>query len=150
MVNQMDVGKVVSVRLCVGSREPMQNVKSAVVVAGEGIEGDRHRRSDGRRADRQILLMDRETIERFGLQEGDVRENITVEGLDFTKFFGGEKVSIGPDVVLKITGDCEPCARMDEIKQGLRDALEGQRGLLAYAEIGGVISPGDPISALSS
>ena len=61
----------------------------------------------------------------------------------------GDRVSIGPDVILKITGDCEPCGRMDEIREGLRNSLEGQRGLLAYAERGGLISLGDNISNLS-
>jgi len=150
MANDIHIGKIVSIRLCLGSREPMKIVGKASVIAGEGIEGDRHRRSDGRRAERQILLMDRETIDRFGLRDGDVRENLTVEGLDFTKIVGGDKVSIGSDVVLRITGDCEPCARMDELRHGLRDDLEGQRGLLAYAEEGGVISSGDNISILIS
>ena len=149
MGNQEGAGKVLSLRLCVGSRDPMKIVKSAVVIAGEGIDGDRHRRTDGRRSDRQVLLMDRETIDLFGLQEGDVRENITVEGLDFTKIMDGDRVCIGPDVVLRITGDCEPCGRMDEIREGLRNSLEGQRGLLAYAEKGGLISLGDNISKLS-
>ena len=31
-------GKVVSMRLCVGSRDPMKEVDQAVVLAGKGIE----------------------------------------------------------------------------------------------------------------
>ena len=146
----MTEATVVGLRLCVGSRDPMKIVDDATVITGEGIEGDRHRRADGRRTQRQILLMDRETIDLFGLQEGDVRENITVEGLDFTKIMDGDRVSIGPDVILKITGDCEPCARMDELREGLRNSLEGRRGLLAYAEKGGLVSRGDHISNLSA
>ena len=53
---------VVGIRLCVGSRDPMKIVDDATVITGEGIEGDRHRRADGHRTQRQILLMDRETI----------------------------------------------------------------------------------------
>ena len=145
MENQVQTGKIVSIRLCVGSREPMKVVNKATVITGEGIEGDRHRRTDGRRMERQILLMDRETIGRFDLQDGDVRENITIEGLDFTTLVDGNKVAIGPDVILRIKGDCEPCSRMDELRQGLKHQLEGQRGLLAYAEKGGVISAGDNV-----
>ena len=115
----------------------------------EGIEGDRHRRSDGRLTDRQILLMDRETIDRFGLQEGDVRENITVEGLDFSALKDGDKVAIGSEVILRITGDCEPCSRMDELRDGLKDELDGQRGMLAFAEKGGIISNGDSIATVT-
>ena len=150
MANDIHIGKIVSIRLCLGSREPMKIVGRASVIAGEGIEGDRHRRSDGRRAERQILLMDRETIGKFKLQDGDVRENITVEGLDFSTLEDGNKVAIGSEVILRITGDCEPCSRMDELRQGLKDELDGQRGMLAFAEKGGIISTGDSVMTETS
>ena len=141
---------VVGIRLCVGSRDPMKIVDDATVITGEGIEGDRHRRADGQRTQRQILLMDRETIGKFELQDGDVRENITVEGMDFSTLKDGDKVSIGSEVILRITGDCEPCSRMDELRQGLKDELDGQRGMLAFAEKGGIISTGDSVMTVTS
>lgn len=141
-------GKIVSMRLCLGSREPMREVDNVVVIASEGLEGDRHRMADGSRSKRQILLMDRETLDRFQLADGVIRENITVEGLEFSSLSDGDRVLIGSDVVLEITGDCEPCSRMDEIRQGLKDELEGQRGMLAYAESGGNIRVGDTIQVI--
>ena len=45
----MTEATVVGLRLCVGSRDPMKIVDDATVITGEGIEGDRHRRADGRR-----------------------------------------------------------------------------------------------------
>ena len=145
-MSQSNEGSVVSMRLNVGSRKPMKEVDSARVITGQGIEGDRHLKEDGSRSRRQILLMDRETLGNFSLDDGIIRENITVVGMDFASLEAGDRVSIGEDVVLEITGECEPCARMDEIRSGLQHELDGRRGMLAYAENGGLISVGDVIS----
>ena len=145
-MSQSNEGSVVSMRLNVGSRKPMKEVDSARVITGQGIEGDRHLKEDGARSRRQILLMDRETLGDFSLDDGIIRENITVVGMDFASLEAGDRVSIGEDVVLEITGECEPCARMDEIRSGLQHELDGRRGMLAYAENGGLISVGDVIS----
>tara|TARA_B100001123_G_scaffold246081_1_gene275008 strand:+ start:200 stop:643 length:444 start_codon:yes stop_codon:yes gene_type:complete len=145
-MSQANEGSVVSMRLNVGSRKPMKEVDRARVITGQGIEGDRHLKEDGSRSRRQILLMDRETLGDFSLDDGIIRENITVVGMDFASLEAGDRVSIGEDVVLEITGECEPCARMDEIRSGLQHELDGRRGMLAYAENGGLISVGDVIS----
>ena len=145
-MSQSNEGSVVSMRLNVGSRKPMKEVDSARVITGQGIEGDRHLKEDGSRSRRQILIMDRETLGNFSLDDGIIRENITVVGMDFSSIDAGDRVSIGREVVLEITGECEPCARMDEIRAGLQNELDGQRGMLAYAEKGGLISVGDVIS----
>ena len=145
-MSQSNEGSVVSMRLNVGSRKAMKEVDRARVITGQGIEGDRHLKEDGSRSRRQILLMDRETLGDFSLDDGIIRENITVVGMDFASLEAGDRVSIGEDVVLEITGECEPCARMDEIRSGLQHELDGRRGMLAYAENGGLISVGDVIS----
>ena len=135
-------GSIISMRLCVGSRDPMKEVNEANFITGQGMEGDRHLRSDGRRSNRQVLIMDSETLNHFDLSPGQVRENVTVEGLDFSSISAGDKVSLGGDVILEVTGDCEPCARMDELRPGLKDEIDGKRGLLAFVEEGGVVSVG--------
>ena len=135
-------GSIISMRLCVGSRDPMKEVSDANFITGQGMEGDRHLRSDGRRSNMQVLIMDSETLSHFDLLPGQVRENVTVAGLDFSSISAGDKVSLGGDVILEITGDCEPCARMDELRPGLKDEIDGKRGLLAFVEKGGVVSVG--------
>ena len=62
----------------------------------------------------------------------------------------GQRLALGDEVVLQITGDCAPCARMDEIRPGLREELEGQRGVLAFVVQGGAIKVGDAIRVLES
>ena len=136
---------IVSLRLCLGSREPMKEVAQANFITGQGMQGDRHLRSDGLRAKRQVLIMDVETLNHFGLEPGQVRENVTLEGLDLSTISAGDRVSLGADVVLVITGDCEPCARMDEIRPGLKEEIDGKRGVLAFVEKGGVVSIGSEV-----
>ena len=136
---------IVSLRLCLGSREPMKEIAQANFITGQGMQGDRHLRSDGLRAKRQVLIMDVETLNHFGLEPGQVRENVTLEGLALSTISAGDRVALGADVVLEITGDCEPCARMDEIRPGLKEEIDGKRGVLAFVEKGGVVSIGSEV-----
>ena len=140
-------GTIVSIYLCTGHRDPMKGVESAEMTAGYGIEGDRHAVSEGVRTARQVLLMDEETLAKFNLSSGDVRENITTSGIDMHSIEAGQRVSLGDSAVVEITGFCTPCARMDEIRDGLRVELEEQRGMLATVIQGGSISVGDTVRA---
>ena len=138
--------KIVSLHLCVGHEQPMKSVDSANVITGFGIEGDRHAASDGPRRFRQILLMDEETLKGFGLAHGQIRENVTISGLDFSDLERGQRVTLGDEVVLELTGGCDPCQFIDDIREGMRAEMEGKRGMLAYVTNGGTIKRGDPIS----
>lgn len=138
--------QIVSLQLCVGHEQPMKTVDSANVITGFGIEGDNHATSEVSRRSRQILLMDEETLQGFGLAPGQVRENVTVSGFDLSALERGQKVSLGDDVVLEITGGCDPCQFIDDIRDGMRAEMEGKRGMLAYVTNGGRITNGDPVS----
>ena len=140
--------RIVSLQLCVGHREPMRSVDDAKVIAGFGIDGDRHATAEGVRTARQVLLMDEETLDGFGLPHGAVRENVTTSGIDLASTSEGQRLALGDEVVLQITGHCAPCARMDEIRPGLREQLEGQRGMLAFVAQGGTVRVGDAIRIL--
>ncbi len=142
-------GTVKSLGIAVSKLSPMDQVDKIELITGQGIVGDRHLRTDGTRSKRQILLMDIETLIEFGLSERDIKENITVQGIDFSLIRSGNIVRIGMDVVLEITGDCEPCSRMDELRSGLKNAIDGRRGMLAYVKSGGTISSGDSITVES-
>ena len=77
-------GTVKSLGIAVSKLSPMDQVDKIELITGQGIVGDRHLRTDGTRAKRQILLMDIETLIEFGLSERDIKENITVQGIDFS------------------------------------------------------------------
>jgi len=147
-VNRGQNPRIASLQLCVGHREPMEVVDSAAFVAGFGIEGDRHAVRFGARTARQVLLMDEQTLEGFGLVHGQVRENVTVADVDLHGLEAGQRLALGDRVVLEITGHCNPCANMDEIRPGLRGALDGQRGMLATVVTGGLARVGDDVRSM--
>ena len=153
----MQTGKVVSMRINVGKRAPMLEVEDANFITYEGIEGDRHRKAPSQMKysstasvssipKRQILLMDLETLEEFDLFAGQIRENVNVEGLDFSEIHEGDMVKFESGVILEITGICDPCAFIDGIRPGLRNAIDGRRGLLAFVQNGGSVKVGTTIS----
>jgi MOSC domain-containing protein YiiM len=46
---------------------------------------------------------------------------------------------------MEIVGECEPCGKMDAIRQGLQSELDHRRGMLATVINGGAIKVGDAI-----
>ena len=137
--------QVASLQVCEASRAPMATKKQISAKANYGIVGDRHAKEDGKR---QILILDKEILDKFSLPIGALRENITVENLNSQQMATGTKIAIGADVILEITGDCAPCSRMDEIKEGLQSQLVGQRGVLAKVIESGTVKIGESISLI--
>jgi MOSC domain-containing protein YiiM len=121
----------------------MQLVPSATLVEGLGIEGDKHASAA---STRQVLLADKEALDAVGVLPGTIKENVTVEGVDVMRLPAGSRVRLGRSAVLEITAVCEPCFRMDEIREGLKQELEGRRGMVSRVVRGGTISVGDPIT----
>lgn len=121
----------------------MKPVPSATVIEGLGIEGDKHASAASQR---QVLLADKEALDAVGVLPGTIKENVTVEGVDVMRLPAGSRVRLGRSAVLEITAICEPCFRMDEIRGGLKEELEGRRGMVARAVQGGIINVGDPIT----
>jgi MOSC domain-containing protein YiiM len=121
----------------------MQLVRSATVIEGLGIEGDKHASAASKR---QVLLADKEALDAVGVLPGTIKENITVEGVDVMQLPAGSRVRLGRSAVLEITDVCEPCFRMDEIRDGLELELEGRRGMVSRVVRGGIINVGDPIT----
>ena len=142
-------GKVVALHLNVGHREPMRPVDRASFVAGEGIEGDRHSTAGEERQGYQVLLIDEETLTSLDLAPGLVRENVTTTGVAVAGLPAGARVALGDHVVVRISKECAPCSRMDEIRPGLREQLEGRRGMLASVERGGAVRVGDEVQVLA-
>jgi MOSC domain-containing protein YiiM len=134
---------VVALHLCTKSRAPLETVARARAVLETGLEGDRHARKDSRR---QVLFIERETLDHFGLAPGDVREQVTVSGLDLTRLVFGARLQIGT-ATFEVAGPCAPCERMNEVRPGLREALEGRRGRFMRVVGEGVLSVGDPVLA---
>ena len=135
-------GTVVSLQVCVGHRQPMDFKDTVLAVTGHGLEGDRHANPRSRR---QVLLMEHEVLDALDLTPGAVRENVTIAGLSIHQLAQGQIIGIGAEVRLEVTGLCEPCERMDEIRGGLREAITGRRGVLTRVVQGGALRVGDEV-----
>ncbi len=122
----------------------MKPVSAARLIPDRGLEGDRHARAGSRR---QVLLADRETLDALEVRPGQIRENLTTEGIAVQALPSGTRLRVGP-ALLEITGPCEPCAFMDTIRPGLREASRGRRGVTARVIEGGEVQVGDPVAAV--
>jgi MOSC domain-containing protein YiiM len=111
--------------------------------AGQGILGDQ---SYGR-ANRQVLLVDLAIVTSYSLQPGWLRENITTTGIDLKTLHKGDILDVGSSH-LEIVGDCTPCSRLDDIRLGLQQEIEGDRGILARVIRSGKIQLDDPITQI--
>jgi len=78
------------------------------------------------------------------VEPGAVRENITVDGDDVQQWPIGQRVRAG-GAEFEITMVCDPCHRMDELRDGLRAELDGKRGMLARVVESGEVAVGDEI-----
>ena len=135
-------GKLIALHICRGHREPMDLVQEAVAISELGLEGDRHAMEG---SPRQVLLMDKETLDGLELAPGMIRENLTLEGLELGSLNEGQVLRVGSEVSLQTTGPCIGCERMDEIRPGLRDDLVGRPGVLAVVLSGGTLRVGDTV-----
>ncbi|MGB8648564.1 MAG: MOSC domain-containing protein [Anaerolineae bacterium] len=113
-------------------------------VVNLGLEGDRHAIPN---ASRQVLFVEQEVLDRFGLPAGAIKENVTTRGISLMSLAGGTRLKIG-EALFELTKECEPCSRMDEIRMGLQEELDGQRGMLARVIQGGEVHVGDRIELI--
>ena len=110
-------------------------------IAGRGLEGCAHANPPKR----EVLFVSKEHLASVDVDPGAIRENITVEGDDVEKWPIGQRVRVG-GAEFEITMVCDPCHRMDELRDGLRAELQGKRGMLARVVESGEIAVGDEVT----
>jgi len=132
---------IVAIHLSTQGRAPLVPVPRVNALLETGLEGDRHAKPKSRR---QVLLVEQEVLEEFGLAPGAIREQVTVRGLDLEKLVFGARLRVG-GVVFEVAGPCHPCERMDEVKPGLKQALVGRRGRFVRVVEAGSFAVGDEV-----
>jgi MOSC domain-containing protein YiiM len=146
----MQQGTITNLHIARVKETPSDPVQEAAAISGLGLEGDRSCREGNMR---QVLIMDNETLGHFGLAPGQIKENITTTrprpfpdpGLGQVVFIGDEIMDNETLVTMEIVGECEPCGKMDAIRQGLQAELNHRRGMLCTVINGGAIKVGDNI-----
>lgn len=145
-------------------RMPTVSVPSTQAITDRGLEGDRQAEREPWRAGgnkRQVTLIQAEHLPAIAAFSGHqsvdpmlLRRNLVVSNLNLLAakaMFKHEPMvlRIGQDVLLEITGPCEPCSRMEELLgPGGYNAMRGHGGLNARILQGGTLSVGDPVMCL--
>jgi MOSC domain-containing protein YiiM len=119
---------------------PMQPRERLRLLAGKGIQGD----AAFGRPRRQVLLVSAQVLERFRLNPADLRENITIQGLEVDSLEPGTHLKIGA-ALLEISGPCRPCGQVERLQPGLQGQIAGKRGMLARVVKTGTICIGDSV-----
>ena len=125
-------------------RLPMEEVSEVRAIANRGLEGCAHARP----GQREILIVDGETLDAMDLAPGIIRENITTIGLNVNGLEVGQRLRVG-SVCLEVTGVCTPCDQLERVRPGLRRELWGRRGMLCRVIEGGTIRRGDVIEKMT-
>jgi MOSC domain-containing protein YiiM len=129
-------------------RESMQSVDGAHVDVASGIAGDFR----GSQPDRQVTILSETSWRKTcAALDADLpwtlrRANLLVDGVEFDESWVGRRVRIG-DVELEITGETDPCSRMDEQHPGLTAALDPdwRGGVCCKVTAQGNIAVGDSV-----
>lgn len=148
-------GRVIAIARRAGPHAPMEELAAAMVTPQSGVEGDHRGTARGARR-RQLTLLDRADWDAAtartaaGTAPWTVRRaNLLVEGMALPRA-PGARLRLGADCVVEITGQCDPCARMDAQLPGLAGALapDGRGGRTARVLVAGRVVVGDSVAAL--
>lgn len=141
------------------------------LIEGQGVAGDAHcgvtvkhrprvARDPTQPNLRQVHLIAAELFDElsacgFGVQPGQLGENLTTRGIDLLALPRDAELRIGANVVLRVTGLRNPCPQIENFEPGLLKAVVShdangdivrKAGIMSIVLAGGVVRPGDSIA----
>ncbi|MFP4002864.1 MAG: MOSC domain-containing protein [Alphaproteobacteria bacterium] len=141
------MGTLIAIARRAKSHAPMEELQSVQISPDTGLDGDFRGRAEGR----NVSVLSREGWEAACAHLGKNlpwtfrRANLLVSGVDL-KETAGQRLEVG-GVLLEITGECDPCGRMEAQEEGLRAALvpDWRGGVVCTVVRGGGVAVGNPV-----
>jgi MOSC domain-containing protein YiiM len=134
------------------------------LLAGLGVEDDTHMgvtvqhrsrvaRDPSQPNLRQVHLIPAELHDElrargFAVRPGEMGENITTRDIDLLHLPVGTRLHLGPTAIIEITGLRNPCAQLDRLQAGLREAVldhDAQGHLIRKAGVMGIVVSGGEV-----
>jgi MOSC domain-containing protein YiiM len=128
----------------IGPSDAIAPVQAASVLAGKGLQGDRHFYQEGAAPGEALTLIEAEVLESVGLTGAQSRRQVVVRGVRLNDLVGrrfrvGEVECLGVEL-------CEPCLHLQQLtRPGIIKELIHRAGLNADILNDGRISVGDAI-----
>jgi len=145
----MTAGRIEWIGRASAPRAAIEALTEAELLSGLGLDGDHHARSAPGGA-RQVTLIQSEHLrEAAALLQRPVspdlcRRNLVIAGLDLLAL-RGRRLRAGA-ALLEVSGDCNPCRRMEEnLGRGGFAALRGRGGVTARVLEPGRVRLGDSV-----
>ena len=153
-------GRLEAIVLRPGRERAAVSALTALALVDRGLEGDRSGARPPSRpggSKRQVTLLQAEHLPLIRAWSGrevdatELRRNLVVSGINLLaqlSLFADQplQVRIGADVLLVITGPCDPCSKMEALLgPGGYNAMRGHGGTTARVIHGGVLAVGDAV-----
>lgn len=160
----MNIGIVKSVSKSKTHTFSKFNCDRILLLKGLGVEGDAHLGEKVKHRSRvakdpnqpnlrQVHLIHSELFNElkekgFNIQEGEIGENITTQGIDLLSLPKGTLLKIGETAKIEVTGLRNPCKQLDSLHKGLMKAVLDQDkagNLIRRAGIMGIVLEGGEV-----
>lgn len=141
----MNQAEVVSVNISQRAGERKTPVPEGRLETNKGLANDAHSGTG-----RQVSLLAMESIAKIrgkgvNVNPGDFAENITTQGIDLVALPVGAVLSVGQEILLRVTQIGKECHDRCSIYYQAGDCVMPREGIFTEVVKGGRIAPGDAI-----